>query len=66
MKNDFKIYIMVLALILGVVQFATAQDLQREVVRGMLSVIGPEVIKDVLKSSLADLISDPNLKKRNC
>jgi len=66
MKNLLKItvFMMVGVLVIMTGQMANAQELRKDIMKGIVQTIGPDVLKDMLKSMVAELAKDEEFKKQ--
>ena len=66
MKNLLKItvFMMVGLLVIMTGQMANAQELRKDVMKGIVQTIGPDVFKNTLKSMVAELAKDEEFRKQ--
>jgi phosphate transport system substrate-binding protein len=66
MKNLLKItvFMMVGVLVIVTGQMANAQELRKDIMKGIVQTIGPDALKDMLKSMVLELAKDEEFRKQ--
>jgi hypothetical protein len=66
MKNLLKVTVLIMVGVLAIMtaQMANAQELRKELMKGIVQTIGPDAFKGVLKSMVTELAKDENFRKQ--